>query len=293
MQPFRIDRILTLYLFRHSLPILRGSSKLRIPILMYHSISEENGSPKTHPYYQTHTAPETFAAHMGYLYQNGYKVLDLREAVKLFTDGERGNAKYVALTFDDGFMDFYTKAFPVLQRYGFTATVFLPTAFIDKKGDGFKSKERLNWEEVRQLARKGITIGSHTVHHSQLWNLSQREIEYEIRHSKDTIEDQLEYSVESFSYPFAYPEDTDFKRYIRSLLEQSGYKNGVSTRIGTSGKWDDIYFLKRIPMNSADDPSFFQAKLEGGYDWLHTPQYLFKRAKRMITSLSPSGKGTG
>ena len=106
-------------------------------------------------------------------------------------------------------------------------------------------------------------------------------IESEVRRSKEKIEHEIGESIKSFSYPYAFPEtDNAFTKYLRSIIEAGGYENGVTTSIGTATKEDDIFFLKRIPLNSFDDLPFFTAKLEGGYDWLCKLQYLVKLAKR-------------
>jgi len=191
------------------------------------------------------------------------------------------DTNYVVITFDDGFRDFYTEAFPILQKYVFNATMFLPTAFIDNKRLKFKGKECLSWEEVRELHSKGITFGSHTVNHPKLTLLKKDDIKFEITRSKEKIEHEIGEPIKSFSYPYAFPEtDNAFAKYLRSIIEAGGYENGVTTRIGTATKGDDIFFLKRIPVNTFDDIALFKAKLEGGYDWLHKFQYFVKSIKR-------------
>lgn len=275
----RIDRISTLYFFHPLGQMMRLHDEMRIPILMYHSISNDNENG-VHPYYRINTSPDIFAKHMKFLYENNYLVITLTEAVKLLINPQPAT-RYAVLTFDDGFRDFYTQAYPILQKYGFGATVFLPTGFIDDEGLKIKDKEHLGWREVRELHKDGITFGSHTVTHPKLNLLKKEDIVYEIRQSRETIEDKLGESIESFSCPYAFPgEDKRFTRFLKETLQECGYRYGVSTRIGTTTKDDDIFFLKRIPANSCDDVSFFRAKLEGAYDWLNRLQYLFKMLKR-------------
>jgi peptidoglycan/xylan/chitin deacetylase (PgdA/CDA1 family) len=226
---FRLDRLLTLYLIGplwKRLPV-KG---LRIPILMYHSISDD---PETgHPYYWINTKPPIFSEQMRFLYENDYQVIPISTAVEIIRAGnskieilnskfeiqneeqptnklknqsstkfkeqnrpnkrnERNKPRYVVLTFDDGYLDFYTQAFPVLRQYGFTATVFLPTDYIDSSKPGLKGKYHLTWDLVRELSQSGIDFGSHTCSHPQLYELSPAEIESELRKSKETIEFQL------------------------------------------------------------------------------------------------------
>ena len=278
----RIDRLTTLYIVD---PILRRTSagKPSISILMYHSIADEDEAG-VHPYYRTATAPPVFAAQMESLQQAGFSVVGLAEAIRRCTEPDSVK-RGVVITFDDGFRNFYTDAFPVLNRYGFTATMFLPTAHIGETQLHFKGKECLNWSEVRELQKHGISFGSHTVTHPQLHDCDARSIKQEIVGSKQTIEQKLGCAVQSFSYPYAFPEtDARFKRRLREELRQAGYENGVCTTVGRPGPTSDPFFLKRLPVNSDDDPQLFLAKLAGSYDWLAKPQFLVKMAKKWVSA---------
>jgi peptidoglycan/xylan/chitin deacetylase (PgdA/CDA1 family) len=258
---------------------------------MYHSISETNESG-VHPYFRTSTSPLVFAEQMFYLYDNKYETISITDLIKLLEEGStedpgksaRDDKKYVVITFDDGFRDFFTEAFPVLERYGFAATVFLSTGFIgNDKRKTFKNKECLTWDEVRELDKKGIVFGSHTITHPVLVDLKKDEVEHEIKYSKEIIEDKLGKTVESFAYPYAFPEDKKpFVNYFRDILRQCGYSHGVSTRIGTAARSDEKYFMKRIPVNSHDDMALFKAKLEGQYDWIYYPQCWLKAVNNKI-----------
>ncbi len=286
MADLRPDRLFSLYLLGPLERIATGRRE-RIPILMYHSISAdpEPGSP----YYRIQTTPKRFAEHMEFLKQNGYEVLPLQEAVKIIISeseppgeaaGASARAPRAVLTFDDGYRDFYTAAFPILRRYGYPATVFLPVGFIGRDGGGLRNKNHLSWEEIRELQREGITFGSHTVNHPQLASLPERKVRYEIKVSRKRIEDRIGREVAGFSYPFAFPEgNRRFVRRLGLLLDESGYQHGVSTRIGTVHGPGEKFFLKRIPVNNGDEPRLFQAKLKGQYDYLHRVQYLGKWLK--------------
>jgi peptidoglycan/xylan/chitin deacetylase (PgdA/CDA1 family) len=272
----RVDATATIYFF-HPLKRWLSSSKGRIPILMYHSVSN-TGDDQKHPYYQTVTAPDVFARQMQLLHENGYRVLDLGEALVQMQASRDTSTRAAVITFDDGFRDFYRNAFPILDRFGFSATMFLPTAFVGgKSARDFKGRECLTWEEVRALRRAGVQFGSHTVTHPQLQSVEVDNIRHELRASKQAIEDELGETVKSFAYPYAFPEgDWVFRRTLRRTLEETGYEHGVSTIIGTADHLDDRFFMKRVPVNSYDNPRLFLAKLEGGYDWLHCVQYASK-----------------
>jgi peptidoglycan/xylan/chitin deacetylase (PgdA/CDA1 family) len=281
----RLDRFITLALFG-PLAGLTKNTGIRIPILMYHSISreEEHGS---HPYYRVVTTPEVFSQHMALLADRGYQVIGLDEAIMLLRQGKDVNqrmpTKPVVLTFDDGFLDFYTNAFPILKHHGFTATVFLPTSFIGAVGKTNIEKPFLSWPQVRELVNEGVTFGSHTVSHGYMAGMTHADVEQELRQSKDTIEERTGIPVRSFSYPYAFPEhDNDFVAFLRKVLQGCGYSCAVSTIIGTSVQGDDPFTLKRLPVNASDDPALLMAKMTGSYDWMHMAQYAAKSARALL-----------
>ncbi len=281
---------------------------------MYHSVSEPKNS-RLHPYYETVTAPQAFAKQMQFLYENNYKTVSLADVRSLaagesekrkskienvtgsrllvgtasaasedfgvcHSEGteESASTKPVVITFDDGFQDFYSQAFPVLNKYGYHATMFLPTAFIGDTPLKFKGVNCLTWNQVRKLHKEGVSFGSHTVNHPKLTDVTPRQLDDEVRESKLTIEDKLGCKVDSFAYPYAFPAANRlFRQSLRRVLEDAGYKNGVSTVVGRADADGDIFFMKRLPVNSHDDLSLFRAKLEGGYDWTYAPQYLWKK----------------
>jgi hypothetical protein len=249
---------------------------------MYHSISEQEKCAR-HPYFRTATDPRVFGEQLKFLYDSGFKVVSLSDAVGVESGPGITSERPVVITFDDGFEDFYTDAFPLLHRYGYSATVFLPTAYIGDTARSFNGTPCLTWSQVRELKAEGIHFGSHTVTHPQLQTLKVKDIREEVHCSKQIIEEKLGAPVKSFAYPYAFPEtDRRFKQSLRMTLEEAGYENGVCTSIGTADpKTCERLFLKRLPANSCDDPRLFQAKLEGGYDWLHTLQYAAKLHSRV------------
>jgi peptidoglycan/xylan/chitin deacetylase (PgdA/CDA1 family) len=241
---------------------------------MYHSISDRD-EPGRRPYYRTVTASDVFGSQMRLLRECGYRTIGLNEAGQI--SGKAVAGRRVIITFDDGFRDFHTHAFPILSRFGFTATMFLPTAYIANERRQFNGIECLTWSEVRELERSGMVFGSHTVTHPQLRTLSLPAVRRELEYSKEAIEDKIGRPVTSFSYPYAFPEaDRNFCRELRTILGECGYTNGVSTTIGTAGQRSDVFFYKRLPVNSCDDARLFAAKIEGAYDWLHSAQYALK-----------------
>ena len=274
MLAFRPDRVATLYLFHPLARKSTGSSIVHIPILMYHGIAEPG--VKGHPSSRTAVSPRNFAQQIHQLHEDGYRTVSLEDI------GPQSKAvlceKPVIITFDDGYLDFKIEAFPVLQRYGFTAIVYLPTGSIADQRRTFQGSPCLTWTEIAELRRAGIRFGSHTVTHPKLVELDWPSVEHEIGDSKRMLEDRLGEAVSSFCYPFAFPSHRhEFCNRLRESLQAHGYQNAVCTVIGRAKPNDPQFFLRRVPMDSGDDLLLFKAKLEGGYDWLQTPQHLYKK----------------
>lgn len=191
--------------------------------------------------------------------------------------------QYVVLTFDDGYYDFYDQAFPVLEKYGFTAIVYLPVAFIGNTRGGLKGKRHMNWEEVKELAARGVNFGSHTVNHKYMKEMKRNEVEDEIERSKEKIEKSIARVCDAFSFPYAFPdEDKKFRTAISRLLKKYSFKTGVTTTIGFALPGQDPFFLPRIPVNGDDGENFFKAKLAGAYNWMRPAQLVYKVLKGKI-----------
>jgi peptidoglycan/xylan/chitin deacetylase (PgdA/CDA1 family) len=300
----RLDRLITLNLvhpFRQAFTVPKrsdgGSSLVKsLPILMYHSISDDPEAG-VRPYYRICTGPQRFREQIQWLKDNGYRGVTLGDGLA-WLNSQRGEQTTnsepcpVALTFDDGFRDFFTHAFPILQRQGFSATMYLPAAFIGSERRSFKSRECLTWAEAKELHRAGIEFGSHTVHHPELVDLPWSDIQSEIADSKAQIENQLGAPVKAFAYPYAFPQTRrDFVDRFKDLLMTGGYETCVTTQIGRHQPGADPLQIKRLPVNSGDDDKLFQAKLAGGYDWLALPQGMIKKFKRRVLGLGKRNDG--
>ena len=276
----RLDRTLSVRLGRQMSRIANWGNLHGIPILMYHSIRNQAGT--AHPYYETSTAPAVFATHLEFLSSNGYSAICIEEALQSLS-ARQSAANCVVITFDDGFRDFYSAAYPILREFGFVATVFLVTGLINDERSQWKGSDLMTWAEVRELQTLGIRFGSHTVSHPELETLEEKRIAWEVGQSKQTLEDKLGAPVKSFAYPYAFPEDKQtFTKRLAEILENYGYENGVSTVIGRARSRDNRFFLPRLPVNTWDDPRLFQTKLEGGYDWLHLPQSIYKKVRHYV-----------
>jgi len=278
----RIDRALSRSV--HGALALAGARRpaRSVSILMYHSISAADESDVT-PYYRVATSPGRFRQHLTLIRDLGYDVISLTDAVKrLRTEGaDIGHA--VVLTFDDGYRDFMLEAWPLLWEFGWTATVFLPTAFIGSTARRcFKSRECLTWAEVRQLSDHGIEFGAHTVSHAILHRLPWSDVRRELRESRRHIEDALHTRTSTFAYPYAFPqEDSRFAARLNGELTEQGFDAMVTTIIGRALPGSDVLCLRRLPMNDADDSTLVRAKLDGAYDWLRPVQFWTRRLKAL------------
>ena len=318
----RLDRVTTLNLVQPFQNFcLRWNSpsstfQAQLPILMYHSISDDPEA-EVHPYYRICTSPKRFGEQMQWLAENDYRGVTLSEGLAALASNPNprppgatkpfeGSLKPVVLTFDDGYRDFYTAAAPILHKHRFTATMFLPTGFIadtrtfftpstsdlinnQSRHGGTKIKnarECLTWAEVAELHSQGIEFGSHTVSHPELNGLFWNDVELEIRSSKREIESRLGTPCTTFAYPYAFPSaNREFVQAFTALLKNAGVQFGVTTAIGRASHADkekSPLTLKRLPVNSSDDLALFKAKVNGAYDWLGWPQNLSKRVKTIV-----------
>lgn len=270
MTEFRVDRLVSVGMQGVMSQVFKLKRKPFVPILMYHGIRQERC--QRHPYFETNTTPEVFAAHLHYLKDHEYRTISLDDLNRggVAFDGEN---RKVVLTFDDGYQDFYTHALPELARYGFRATVFIVSSFAENPTSGLTKHRHMDWREIRETATLGNSIGSHTVSHPDLQRVSMVRLNYELSESKRRIEQETGLPISSFAYPYAFPDQNrKFVFTLRGLLEQSGYEQSVSTRIGCVTRQTDRYLMPRIPVNTHDDLRLFGAKVSGAYDWLRLAQ---------------------
>ena len=187
----------------------------------------------------------SFSQQMRCLRNAGYRTIGLAEAWTGLNARE-DLSKVVVLTFGNGYRDFYTDAMDVLTQCGFTAILFLVTSRIRQTSLRVAGADYLTWRDVKQLQQAGIHFGSHTVTHPDLRSMKPDQIEYELGHSKEIIEQNLGVPVDSFSYPFAFPEeDRNFVRFLEDILQNVGFDYGVSTILGRAS-CNGKFFLPRL-----------------------------------------------
>ncbi|MFA5286984.1 MAG: polysaccharide deacetylase family protein [Candidatus Omnitrophota bacterium] len=221
-----------------------------VPILMYHSVNS-----KTDPVMKALIVnPQTFERQMRFLRERGYNILPLESLAGLIREDKKLPSKAVAVTFDDGYKDFYKYAFPVLKKYKIPATMFLIV-------DEVERPDRLSWDEIKEMQASGlITFGSHSMGAEPLIKISSEdELKRQIFYSKEVLEGKLACPVNIFSYPEGF-----LNKHIRELVIQAGYKLAVATKTGNCYPVKDLFVLKRVRISeSAGNPFNLWAKVSG------------------------------
>ncbi|MEC4888430.1 MAG: polysaccharide deacetylase family protein [Nitrospira sp.] len=185
---------------------------------------------------------------MEWLYRKGFQTLSLAEAAGLVRAGQPFRERTCVVTFDDGYENVYREAFPVLQEFGFTATVFLITGYCGKQNSwpGHVSpvgeQPLLSWPQIEDMARHRVEFGSHTVTHPDLAVVTRGEAEREMRESKHTIQDRLGREVEVFAYPYG-----QYAPWTVELAREH-FSGACSTVLGKASLHDDPIFLPRVDM---------------------------------------------
>lgn len=235
----------------------------RLPILMYHRVAP-TGFESTSRY---RVPPEIFEAQLRYLREAGYHSIHLDDWLFSMERKMPLPGKAVVFTFDDGYLDFKTYAWPILRKYGFLATVFLVTDHIGKSNswDSVYGEELplLGWNDIRNLQKEGVDFGSHTASHPYLTSLSPKEIVREGSRSRAVLSCALGKTVKTFAYPYG-----DVDMVVQHLIGACGYTFGVSCRNDLCGFHDPLLALPRIEVLNSDGLQNFKLKL--GVSLAHT-----------------------
>jgi peptidoglycan/xylan/chitin deacetylase (PgdA/CDA1 family) len=215
--------------------------RLRLPglsVLAYHSI-DDSGSYMS-------TRPEMFREQMEWLRDHGYRALSMRQG---FEQGTASSERTVVLTFDDGLANFAEAAWPVLSEMSFSATTYVPTAFVGAEAAwypdyGLPRMPCMGWDTLRAVRKEGADVQSHARSHRDLTRLSPGDRLEELRRSKAVLEEGLGDPVEHLAYPFGAmsPE-------VRRDAREAGYRSAVT--LGT-GRWRPSTDPLGIPRQDVD-----------------------------------------
>ncbi len=246
----------TIVFFYKSLSRRLNSEDKEIRILNYHRISEE-GYEKS----ATGVSPSNFEAQMHFLSTNGYRAISLFDLLQYLNKGLKLPEKAVSITFDDGYMDNYSHAFPILKKYNFTASIFLITSSIGKT---YEDEKMLTWDQIKEMNEYGIDFGSHGITHPRLTKLPINEAVKEVRESKRFLEESLGKEILLFCYPHG-----DFNADMKTIVKESGYTCACSTIPGGNMAACDLFALKRTWISPKDTLFDLEKKLCGAYDLLY------------------------
>lgn len=203
----------------------------KVPVLMYHSIQVCSKNPYC-------VAPEQFEKQMKELVTSKYSPVTATQLLDAWYKKTKLPEKPIVVTFDDGYADNYTHAFPVLKKYNIKATIFLATGLIGRP-------TYLTWDEIREMNKSGlIDFESHTIHHSDLSKLPPEQASQELLVSKQTIEKELHKPVRVFAYPYGM-----YKRSTIPLLKKAGYEMAFNSNPGLASNLQGQYLLRRVSMH--------------------------------------------
>ncbi len=235
-----------------------------VRILTYHKVNNLKNSLNSIP-------SKEFRKQIEYLRTN-YNIVSLDDFHESMTGGKKLPKKTVAITFDDGYRDNYTNAYPILEECRVPAAIFLTADYIGTnkvmptyEGDETKSPF-LSWQEVREMGNHGITFGSHSLTHSILIKRSPEQAKREIFESKRIIERETGKPAKFFSYPRGTK--ADFDRRMKDMVREAGYVAAFSAISGINDCRADPFELRRIAIETGDKGYIFMKKMQGALDVL-------------------------
>jgi len=211
-----------------------STKSIKLPILMYHYI--EYTPDKADLVRQQLTInPKIFEEQLATLKQAGYESYLMCDVPDILSGKLSISKKSIILTFDDGYKDFYTIAFPLLKKYNFKATAFIIY-------DTIGSPVYMDDAQIKELVASGlIEIGSHTLDHVYLTKMPLSLADRQITLSKSELEKKFKIKVSSFAYPYGA-----FSADIIKLVEQAGYACAVSVIPGKLQADENLYYLYRL-----------------------------------------------
>jgi peptidoglycan/xylan/chitin deacetylase (PgdA/CDA1 family) len=225
-----------------------GAAWINVPILTYHYI-RVNPDRFDQMGFALSVTPADFAAEMDWLKGNGYHPITTGD-LYAFLKGTRGlPSKPVVLTFDDGYADFYATALPILRAHDFRATAYVVSGFVGRPG-------YMSAAQVVEADRSGIEIGSHTVNHPNLTNLSYGSVRSQLIDSKQFLERLLGHPVTSFCYPSG-----KVNSMVAWQVADAGYDDATTTVFGFRHTLADRLIWTRLRVSGGETRDQFAASV--------------------------------
>jgi len=218
-----------------------------IPVLMYHSAEYLEAEPKN----ELRVPKEKFREQMKFLKDNGYSTLSMDELYQFFANNVPIPEKSVVITFDDGYLDNYTNALPVIKEYGLKATVFVVTDWVNT------NNSYMNTEQLKEMDANGFEIQSHTLDHKELDKLTADEQLRTLKESKQFLEEKLNKKITTIAYPIGKFSDNTLK-----AAKEAGYLMGIKMVGGIANKNNGLLTINRIYIKASDTIQQFEAKIK-------------------------------
>jgi len=224
-------------------------------VLTYHRVNGELGCGNVV------VRPDEFKRQMMFLncYRKQFQVIGLNDMFDWFNvspvskQEEMKVRTKILITFDDGYKDNYTYAFPILKKYKFPALIFLIT-------DRINQKDYLNSDEIKEMANSNISFGAHTASHQHLTQIKMDEAAEEIKKSYNAIKRLTSASQISFSYPYG-----EYNQEIKEAVKRCGFSCAFSVHPGINYNDEDTFAIKRIDVLGEDNFASFKYKITDKY----------------------------
>jgi peptidoglycan/xylan/chitin deacetylase (PgdA/CDA1 family) len=250
------------------------STRPAIPILLYHSISDDADAldlPFT-------VSPAAFGEHIDVIASSGLAVLTVGELVTARREGRALDGSAAVITSDDGYADTRQVFAERLLDAGLRATVYLSTGTVDATVRG---KQMLSWSATQDLADVGFEIGSHSHHHLQLDTTRLHRVASELQRSREELEDHLGRPSETFAYPHGYHTPR-----IVELVRRAGFRSACAVKNALSHDEDDLFALSRLTVTRDAGPDDIAAFLRGEAPMGTRRRHLKTRAWRLARIVS-------
>lgn len=215
--------------------------QLDVPILMYHYIS---AAPPDADRYRRDLSvgPDLFRSHLVTLREQGYTTITLSQLAEALATGTPLPPKPIVLTFDDGYLDNYQNAFPIMQQEGAVGTFFLVTDLLEQRHPLYMS-----WEQAAEMAATGMEMSSHTTGHADLTTLSRDDAWWQLSRSRALLVEKLGVEATTLGYPFGKLNDQ-----VAALARDAGYAVAVTTAGGTTADSTTMMTLPRVRVHGGD-----------------------------------------
>jgi peptidoglycan/xylan/chitin deacetylase (PgdA/CDA1 family) len=204
--------------------------------------------------------PDAFAAQLAHLHDARYQTITMSALANALAGRAELPERPVVLTFDDGFADFHETALPLLQKYGFTATVFVTTGWIEDAGPAARRRpaRMLTWQQVLEVAAAGLEIGAHSHTHPELDQLRAPQLEHELREAKFLLEDRLGGPVPALAYPFGYS-----NAQVRHAARAVGYQHACAVGNAIASSAGDPFAVPRLTVKRSTRLRTFDQMVRG------------------------------